>query len=123
MTTRAEILTHVHRPLQNLSSDPPRSSSTKSTYRVHWRELTEWQHFQSDTMDYWNVLDDNDKNAILPVQAGYWSFMESLLQRTARRFRREPHLITPFTVAYAGPHNEAISGASDDHASLETALP
>ena len=49
--------------------------------------------------------------------------MESLLQRTARRFRREPHLITPFTVAYSGPHNEAISGASDDHASLETALP
>jgi hypothetical protein len=122
MTTRAEFLTHVHPPLQNPGGNPLPSSSTKSTFRVHWRELREWTSFQSDAIDYWNDLDNHDKNAILPlIDPNYWAVVRSQIRR--RRLRTEPQLTTPFDVLYATPHNEAIFGASDDHAQLELSAP
>ena len=123
MVTRADILTHIHQPLQHHSSNPPPSSSTTSVYRIHWRELTEWQTFHADTMAYWNALDDNDKNAILPVPPGYWSVIDLQLPRIVRRINSESSLGPPFLTLYAGPHNEAVSGARDEHGFLEMDLP
>ena len=123
-TTRAQFLRHVHPPLHNSNADPPHSSPTKSTYRLHWRELREWETFTLDTQTYWDALDDMDKNAPLPIHPAYWSVVQSLLhQISPSRFSREHQLATPFANLYAAPHNEAISGAGDEHARLDTSAP
>ena len=81
--TREKFLDHVHRPLK---SNAQPSSPTKSTYRVRWRELIEWDDFVSDALTYWGNLPDTQKTQVLPrVSHDYWDFVDVSLQDTALR--------------------------------------
>jgi hypothetical protein len=121
MTTRAEFLCHVHAPLQNPTAI--QTSPTKSTYRLRWRELTEWD-FGAEAQAYWDNLDLSEKNALINVAPGYWNFvLEAVSDISPSSFTREPHLSNPFALLYAGPHNRATIGANDEHARLETTVP
>lgn len=113
-TTRAQFLDRVHQPLH---SDTRRSSPTKSTYRVRWRELAEWTTFAGDALAYWDNLDDAEQNAVLPtVGERYWHQAYETLNNTTPIVTVEDDLGIYFTLLYGAPHNVAIRGASDDHA-------
>lgn len=123
MTTREQFLTHIHQPLQNAGENPPRSSSTKSAYRVHWRVLSEWIDFPSEAQTYWNSLDDSEKNTIVRASPDYWLDTEERLRNIFTTFSREPHLSTPFDLLYAEPHNRATNGHGNGHARITTQVP
>jgi hypothetical protein len=123
MTSRAQFLAHIHIPLQTSFAVSPRSSPTKSTYRVCWRDLSEWEDFPSDTQAYWNELDDSEKNAVINVSTDYWENIDEHIADLAPTVSREPHLSTPFSLLYASPHNKATRGASVDHARVTTQVP
>ena len=119
--SREQFLSHVHNPLQ---SPAAQSSPTKSTYRVRWRELSEWEDFISDAGTYWDNLAETEKNSVLPgVSDGYWDFMATTINSLATRLRREQHLRTPFSLLYGSPHNVAITDAGDEHAQITDQLP
>jgi hypothetical protein len=119
--TREELLTHVHQPLQSTARP---SSPTKSTYRVRWREIREWADFATDALEYWDGLDDDEKNQVIPkTRTGYWDSLSDSLEATMPSVWREGHLLTPFTFNYSIPHNHAIPGACDNHAFIKTSLP
>ena len=61
--TRDEFLGHVYDPLQSLAGQ---SSPTKSTYRVRWRELSEWEDFISDAQTYRDTQPETEKNFVPP---------------------------------------------------------
>ena len=119
--TREQLLTHVHSPLQSTTSP---SSPTKSTYRLRWREICEWANFTTEAQEYWNSLDDSEKNQVVPeTPISYWDTLSHTLAAVMPSVSREGHLITPFTFLYSGPHNQAIPGARDIHARITTRIP
>ena len=119
--TREEFLSHVHRPL--VSTARP-SSPTKSTYRVRWRELSEWDDFVTDAQTYWNNLPATEKSQVLPeMSPDYWDHVAGILRVTAPSISQEPRLANPFTLLYARPHNQAIAQDGNGHALISTALP
>ena len=124
--TREQFLAHVHQPLES-GAQP--SSPTKSTYRVRWRELVEWDDFVADAQAYWENLPHSQRTQVLPrVSPDYWDFVDVSLQDTTLEdepstVSQEPHLATPFTLLYSGPHNRAVIGATDNHARITTRLP
>lgn len=120
-TTRAQFLSHVHTPLQN-----PRAiqtSPTKSSFRIRWRELSEWDTFPAEAQAYWDALGDSERNAVINVRPDYWLDTQERLIDIAPTYWREPHLSSPFQLLYVGPHNRATHGASDVHALLTTHIP
>ena len=119
--TREQFLGHIHVPLQTTARP---SSPTKSTYRVRWRQLSEWNDFILDARTYWDDLPDTQKSAVLTgVPPNYWDVLVGTLADIAPSVTQEPHLGTPFAVLYSAPHNKAINGAVDDHARITTQLP
>jgi hypothetical protein len=118
--TREQLLSHIHQPLQS----PARPASpTKSTYRVRWRELSEWSDFISDAQTYWSDLPADEKNAVLVgLPPTYWDFVARQLSSLLQRVTREAHLFTPFSTLYAAPHNEAVIDAYDDHALITSGV-
>ena len=119
--TREQLLTHVHQPLQSAAQP---SSPTKSTCRVRWREINEWAYFVSEAQEYWDGLDDDEKNQVIPeTRVGYWDSLSDSLTAAIPYVRRESHLLIPFTFKYSVPHNHAIPGARDNHARINTIIP
>lgn len=119
--TREQLLTHVHPPLQSTTRP---SSPTKSTYRLRWREIREWTYFVAETQEYWDGLDDAEKNQVIQeAPLTYWDVLDAALVAAMPSVSREGHLLTPFTFKYSVPHNHAIPGARDDHASISTRIP
>src|SRR5271169_1286860 len=119
--TREEFLSHVH-PLLVSTARP--SSPTKSTYRVRWHQLSEWDDFVTDAQTYWNNLLATEKSQVLPgVSPDYWDHVAGILPAVAPSVSLDPHLATPFTLLYTAPHNQAIAHGSNGHALIATALP
>lgn len=119
--TREQLLTHVHQPLQNIGQ---RTSPTKSTYRVRWREIREWADFVPEAQEYWGGLDDTEKNQVVRgTHTHYWDSLSHSLTSAMPDVRREGHLLFPFTLQYSVPHNDAIAGAHDDHARISASIP
>ena len=119
--TREQFLNHVHPPLESLARP---SSPTKSTYRVRWRELSEWNDFVSDAQTYWDYLGNVEKSHILTgVSVDYWAYVSRTLTALAPTVSLESHLSTPFSLLYSAPHNETLLGAGDSHARITTQLP
>ena len=119
--SREQFLRHVHNPLQ---SPAAQSSPTKSTYRVRWRELSEWEDFVSDARTYWDNLAGIEKGSPLPgVSDNYWDVTRTTLNFLATRLGREQHLRTPFSLLYSAPHNAAIAGSDNEHAQITDQLP
>src|SRR5947207_2973962 len=119
--TREQLLTHVHQPLQSTAQP---SSPTKSTYRVRWREIHEWTDFVTETREYWDGLDDDEKNQVIPeTHIRYWDSLSDSLTAVMSSVRREGHLVTPFIFKYSIPHNHAIPGARDNHERIMTSIP
>ena len=118
---REEFLSHVHEPLRSPAGQSP---PTKSTYRVRWRELSEWEDFIPDAQTYWDNLAELERNFILTgVAPNYLDVLSSTLTLLAPRLSREQHLRTPFSVLYGAPHNAATSDAGDEHARIIDQLP
>ena len=119
--TREQLLSHIHEPLQS----PARPSSlTKSTYRVRWRELSEWTDFTTEANAYWDDLPDFEKNAVLDgLPANYWDFVAGQVLSLMHRVTREAHLLTPFSTLYSALHNKAATDACDDHARITSKVP
>jgi hypothetical protein len=119
--TREQLLSHIHQPLQSTARP---ASPTKSTYRVRWRELSEWGDFTSDAQTYWSNLPAAERDAVLVGLApNYWDFVGRQLSSLMQRVTREAHLLTPFSTLYAAPHNEAATGAFDNHALIISGVP
>jgi hypothetical protein len=119
--TREQLLTHVHAPLQSIAQ---RSSPTKSTYRVRWREIQEWADFVTEAQEYWDGLDEEEKNQVIPeTHIRYWDSLSDSLAALMDTVWREGHLLTPFNFAYSIPHNHAIPRARDNHARIKTNIP
>jgi hypothetical protein len=118
--TRQQLLIHVHPPLQSTAR---RSSPTKPTYRIRWREICEWTDFVIEAQTYWDGLDDAEKNQMIQTPSNYWDVLEAGLMAAMPSVSRERHLLTPFALKYCVSHNHAVSGARDDHASITIGIP
>jgi hypothetical protein len=115
--TRDEFLEHIYEPLVNPDGDPPKGSPTKSTTRYPWRTLHHWD-VEADANAYWEGLPDDDKCSNVRVRSGYWDSVEDQLDDSFQPRDSESTLQFPFGVAYRGPHNRVIQGASDAHAEI-----
>lgn len=74
--TCEELLTRVHQPPKRTTQS---SSPTKSAYRIRWREIQKWAGFPTDAQEYWDCLDDDEKNqAIQKPRTGYSDLFDSL---------------------------------------------
>ena len=119
--TCEQLLTHVHPPLQSTAR---LSSPTKSTYRVRWREISEWTDFVIEAQEYWDGLDDAEKNQIIPeARVTIWDQLSESMAVAMPSVSREGHLLIPFMFKYSIPHNHAIPGSRDDHARITTSIP
>lgn len=119
--TREQFIAHVQVPLQSTARP---SSPTKSTYRVRWRQLCEWENFVADARAYWDGLASTEKGSVLVgVPENCWDEVTRTLAVLAPTVSQEPHLGTPFSLLYSAPHNTAITGAGDAHARITTQLP
>jgi hypothetical protein len=108
---REQLLTHVHQPLQSTTQP---SSPTKSTCRVRWREIDEWADFVTEAQEYWDGLDGNEKNKVIPeTHLRYWDSLSHSLTSAMPNVTREGHLLFPFTLRYSVPHNDAISDTTN----------
>ena len=111
----------MHKPLQSTARP---CSPTKSTYRVRWREIHEWSDFVHEAQEYWDGLDDDEKNQFIPeARVTLWDQLSDTLAVVMPSLSREGQLVTPFTFMYSGPHNHAISGTQGRHARITTSIP
>ena len=111
----------MHQPLQRTSRP---SSPTKSTYRVRWREIHEWADFVTEAQEYWDDLDNSEKNEVIQeAPLNYWDVWEAGLVAAMPTVSREVHLLIPFTFKYSIPHNHAIPGARDNHSRIAMRVP
>src|SRR5947207_6859160 len=120
--TRQQLLTHVHQPLR--PREQRQTSPTHSTYRLRWRQITEWTHFTAQAQDYWDSLTNAEKTQVIAdTPPSYWNVLNAALANVTPDVRQEADLHQPFTFLYSAPHNTAVPGARDPHARLSSRLP
>jgi hypothetical protein len=115
--TREEFLSHAHTPLVN-AEDPAPGSPTKSTLRIQWRELRDWD-IEADVREYWDAMDAHDRNApVTAVSPYHWAAVSGQMNMLIQPFMSKSNLREPFSTAYRVGHNAGIIGASDPHAMI-----
>jgi hypothetical protein len=118
--TREQLIDFVLTPLNSLRGDPTSQSATKSTKRLHWDVLHDWD-IEHDTLEYWAGVSIEEKRARLSVPVNHWETTFNALRLYLQNgdYDDETDVRKPVESIIFVSHNAVVEiAASDPHARI-----